>query len=42
MTSLISVNCIVGGGNNMWIPPGDNPSKVCNNVCLQSFADSFS
>ena len=38
MTSLISVNCIVAGGNNMWVP-GDSTSKVCNSVYLQSFAN---
>ena len=31
MTSLVSVNCIVAGGNNMWVP-GDSPSKVCNSI----------
>ena len=42
MTSMISVNCVVAGGNNMWIPPGDSPSKVCNSTCLQnSFSQIF-
>ena len=39
MTTLISVNCIVAGGNNMWVP-GDNPSKVCNSLFIQSFANA--
>ena len=39
MTTLISVNCIVAGGNNMWVP-GDSLSKVCNNIFIQSFANA--
>ena len=39
MTTLISVNCIVAGGNNMWVP-GDSPSKVCNSIFIQSLANA--